>query len=292
MARCLSFQVENKSTPDEHTQERREAGRHAILKQLLASPDPSILVTEIRKLENRQLQLCEDANRALENLHKDFVSHKFGNQETAEAMSKVLSEIKDMLVASSTSENIVIADKANLMEELSRLKSQGSNIASLEKKLEKIQKSFDKLVLSFPSTEETPENKTQLKAKKILPFSLSNSPNVQNIIRAPCSPLSSSSKVPEHETENKAPENDVSLASKDTSLRSHTDVSQEGSPAMQQSKSMNVKKIQRMFKNAVEENIRSFRIYVTELKELVAKLNYQKQLLVCQVNFIFHKIIL
>ncbi|XP_054820840.1 kinesin-like protein KIN-7B isoform X2 [Prosopis cineraria] len=286
VVRCLSFPVDNESNPDEHPQERREAvGRHAILKKLLASPDPSILVTEIRKLENRQLRLCEDANRALQNLHKDFATHKFGNQETAEALSKVLSEIKDMLAASSTPENIVVADKANLMEEISRLKSQRGTISSLERKLENVQKSFDKLVLSFPSTAGTPENKTQLKTKKILPFSLSNSPNVQHIIRAPCSPLSSSSRVTEHETENKAPEKDISPRSSDTRLRSHTGVffSQEGSPAMQQSKSMNVKKIQRMFKNAVEENIRSFRIYVTELKELVAKLHYQKQLLVCQV---------
>jgi centromeric protein E len=44
-----------------------------------------------------------------------------------------------------------------------------------------------------------------------------------------------------------------------------------------------VKKMQRMFKNAAEENIRSIRAYVTELKERVAKLQYQKQLLVCQV---------
>ncbi|KAE9604643.1 putative NPK1-activating kinesin-like protein [Lupinus albus] len=59
--------------------------------------------------------------------------------------------------------------------------------------------------------------------------------------------------------------------------------SQEGSPATRKSRSVNVKKIQSMFKNAAEENIRSFRVYITELKELVAKLHYQKQLLVCQV---------
>jgi centromeric protein E len=38
-----------------------------------------------------------------------------------------------------------------------------------------------------------------------------------------------------------------------------------------------------MFKTAAEENIKSIRAYVTELKERVAKLQYQKQLLVCQV---------
>ncbi|MED6150545.1 hypothetical protein PIB30_073356 [Stylosanthes scabra] len=38
-----------------------------------------------------------------------------------------------------------------------------------------------------------------------------------------------------------------------------------------------------MFTNAAEENIKSFKVYVAELKELVAKLYYQKHLLICQV---------
>ncbi|MED6118479.1 hypothetical protein PIB30_002727 [Stylosanthes scabra] len=57
----------------------------------------------------------------------------------------------------------------------------------------------------------------------------------------------------------------------------------EGSPAERTSKSVDVKKIHKMFKNAAKENIKSFTVYVAELKELVAKLHYQKQLLVCQV---------
>ncbi|KAG0498591.1 hypothetical protein HPP92_002901 [Vanilla planifolia] len=44
-----------------------------------------------------------------------------------------------------------------------------------------------------------------------------------------------------------------------------------------------MKKMKKMFQNAAEENIRSIKAYVTELKERVAKLQYQKQLLVCQV---------
>jgi hypothetical protein len=47
-----------------------------------------------------------------------------------------------------------------------------------------------------------------------------------------------------------------------------------------------MKKMQKMFQNAAEENVRSIRAYVTELKERVAKLQYQKQLLVCQVHII------
>ena len=48
--------------------------------------------------------------------------------------------------------------------------------------------------------------------------------------------------------------------------------------------SVDIKKMQNMFKTAAEENIRSIRTYVMELKERVAKLQYQKQLLVCQVS--------
>ncbi|MED6137913.1 hypothetical protein PIB30_069495 [Stylosanthes scabra] len=295
VVRCLSFPEENESAIGKHSPDQRKVvGRQAMLKNLLASPDPSILVGEIRKLEHRQLQLCEDANRALEVLHKDFATHNLGNQETAETMSKVLSEIKDLVVAGSSAEEIVTADKADLMKKISQLKNQGNTIASLERKLENVQKSIDKLVSTF-GTEETPDSsKTQLRRKKILPFTLSNSPNMQHIIRAPCSPLSSSCKAMELEIENRVPTNN-NIGGGGTFARLHKDnprkgdescnsiLSREGSPAARQSKSVDVKKIQKMFKNAAEENIKSFKVYVTELKELVAKLHYQKQLLVCQV---------
>ena len=47
--------------------------------------------------------------------------------------------------------------------------------------------------------------------------------------------------------------------------------------------SVDVKRLQSLFKTAAEENIQSIRNYVTDLKERVAKLHFQKQLLVCQV---------
>jgi centromeric protein E len=53
--------------------------------------------------------------------------------------------------------------------------------------------------------------------------------------------------------------------------------------AHKRSNSVDIRKMQNMFKTAAEENIKSIRAYVTELKERVAKLQYQKQLLVCQV---------
>ncbi|XP_030943857.1 kinesin-like protein NACK2 [Quercus lobata] len=286
VVRCLSFPDEDQSASGKTTpvtRPRNAVGRQAMVRQSATSTDPSMLVHEIRKLEQRQRQLGEEANRALEVLHKEVSSHRIGSQETGDTIAKLLSEIKDMQAISFISEEIVIGDKTNLMEEITRLKTQGSTIESLEKKLESVQESIDQLVSSFASSKETPECKTQSKKKKFLPFAVSNNANMQNIIRSPCSPLSTSRKM-EYELENKVPENKDALPSSDTLPRPFqaTPV-KDRPPASQQSNSVNVKKMQRMFKNAAEENIRSIRAYVTELKERVAKLQYQKQLLVCQV---------
>lgn len=297
VVRCLAFPGENDSVADKFspvTGPRSAIGRQAMLRQSVTSTDQSMLVHEIRKLEQRQRQLGEEANRALEVLHKEVASHRIGSGEAAGTIAKLLSEIKDMQVVSSIPEEIVIEDKANLMEEINRLKCQGITIESLEKKLENVQESIDRLVSSFASSKETPKCKTQSKMKKFLPFTVSNNANMQNIIRSPCSPLSSSKM--ESEIENKAPENNDVVPSRDTfpmpskvtpvKSDGHGNCvpSREGTPASQQSNSVNVKKMQRMFKNAAEENIRSIQTYVTELKERVAKLQYQKQLLVCQVK--------
>ncbi|KDP33977.1 hypothetical protein JCGZ_07548 [Jatropha curcas] len=296
VVRCLSFPVEDEAAISKHTPETRQRniiGRRAMIRQSVTSTDPSMLVHEIRKLEQLQRQLGEEANRALEVLHKEVTSHKLGSQATTETIAKMLSEIKDMQAVNSVPEEIVIGDKANLKEEITRLNSQESTIASLERKLDNVQKSIDMLV-SFSSNEETPEFKSQLKKKKSFPFVLSNSSNMQNIIRSPCSPLSSSQGVVDNEIENRIPENInpvsggsiLARTSEATPRKSdktgNCTSSREGTPTLR-SNSVNVKKMQRMFKNAAEENIRSIRAYVTELKERVAKLQYQKQLLVCQV---------
>lgn len=266
-----------------------------MVRQSATSTDPSMLVHEIRKLELQQRQLGEEANRALEVLHKEVVSHRLGSQDAVVSIAKMLSEIKDMQVVRSIPEDIMLQDKANLKEEITRLNSQGSTIESLERKLENVQKSIDKLVFSFPSTEKTPEPKAQSKKKKVHPFALSNNGTMPNLIRSPCSPMSSR-KVMECEVENRAPEHNNIVSGggdalpglyKATSPRSDQSgncISREGTPASQRSNSVNVKRMQRMFKNAAEENIQSIRAYVTELKERVAKLQYQKQLLVCQVR--------
>ncbi|KAL6966551.1 hypothetical protein U1Q18_032331 [Sarracenia purpurea var. burkii] len=147
----------------------------------------------------------------------------------------------------------------------------------------------------LPSSEETSDSKTHLK-KKVLPLTLSNTANIPNLIRSPCSPLSASCKLKECEIENRGLENNDVVCGGDTLERSKAirpkrdevgsciSSKDGGACAVKQSNIVNVKKMQKMFKTAAEENIRSIKAYVTELKERVAKLQYQKQLRVCQVK--------
>ncbi|KAK4479000.1 hypothetical protein RD792_014509 [Penstemon davidsonii] len=254
-----------------------------IVRRSTTSAD--VLVNEIRKLEMRQRQLGDEANHALDLLHKEVASQRHGSKDTAETIAKMLSEIKEIHAASCISEVVELKDKASLREEISRLNSQESNITVLEQKLENVQRSIEKLVMHLPTCVETPESKNFVKKKKGLPFTLSNTTNMQSIIRAPCSPLSSNRKSMENEVENRAPENEVMREKNTPNSEEETCSvsSRENSSAKKQSSSINVKKMQRMFKKATEDNIQSIKAYVTELKERVAKLQYQKQLLVCQV---------
>lgn len=264
---------------------------------------------EIKKLEHLQEQLGEEANRALEVLQKEVACHRQGNQDAAETIAKLQAEIKDMCAVRPAPkvkvESVVSVNKsisANLKDEITRLHSQGSNIAGLEEQLENVQKSIDKLVLSLPSNadqqgtaEPSLKTKSHSKKKKMLPLASSNTTNRQNFIRSPCSPLSSMKQVFDSETENRAPEYDDNLSNetplvsgKETPTKSEVngDVSSKEGTPYRRTSSVNMRKMQKMFQNAAEENVRSIREYVTELKERVAKLQYQKQLLVCQVDYL------
>ncbi|XP_050238564.1 kinesin-like protein NACK1 [Mercurialis annua] len=289
-----------------------DKGRKTMLRQSMrqSSTAPFTLVHEIRKLEHLQEQLGEEANRALEVLQKEVACHRLGNQDAAETIAKLQEEIREMrsiqpLLKEIEIGNVIAPNKsvsANLKDEITRLHSQGSTIANLEEQLENVQKSIDKLVMSLPSNglqsncEAPYKAKNQQKKKKTLPLTSSNGANRQNFIRSPCSPLSTSRQVLENETENRAPENENVMSNeiqteseKETPTKSEEcgDVSSKegtpGTPGYRRSSSVNMKKMQKMFQNAAEENVRSIRAYVTELKERVAKLQYQKQLLVCQV---------
>lgn len=282
-----------------------------------SSTAPFTLMHEIRKLEHLQEQLGEEANRALEVLQKEVACHRLGNQDAAETIAKLQAEIREMRsVRSAPKEvevgNVIATNKsvsANLKDEITRLHSQGSTIADLEEQLENVQKSIDKLVMSLPSnypqsnTDPSPKTHKESKKKRLLPLASSNAANRQNFLRSPCSPLSTTQQVVEPQIENRAPENDDNLSidtlaesEKETPTKSEEGGDFSSKENYRRSSSVNMKKMQKMFQNAAEENVRSIRAYVTELKERVAKLQYQKQLLVCQVHMqdgqmVFHQIL-
>ncbi|KAG8387977.1 hypothetical protein BUALT_Bualt02G0077200 [Buddleja alternifolia] len=294
--KCLSFSatlLPKLDGRDERT--RHTVGRQSMMRQ--SSTAPFTLMHEIRKLEHLQEQLGEEANRALEVLQKEVACHRLGNQDAAETIAKLQEEIREMRaiepcarkeaeVGSGFSVNKSVS--ANLKEEITRLHSQGTTIADLEEKLENVQKSIDKLVMSLPANgDANPNNaKNSGKKKKLLPLASSK----HNFIKSPCSPLSATRQVLDNEIENRPPpvSNDgsetQSVSEKDTPTKSEGgDVSSKENTPYRRSSSVNMRKMQRMFQNAAEENVRSIKAYVTELKERVAKLQYQKQLLVCQV---------
>ncbi|KAL0794880.1 hypothetical protein Bca101_066257 [Brassica carinata] len=311
--KCLSYSVALTPSAENKTLNRNERARKTTIRQSMirqSSTAPFTLMHEIRKLEHLQEQLGEEATKALEVLQKEVACHRLGNQDAAQTIAKLQEEIREMrTVRSSTmlkdvldTGDVIAPNKsvsANLKEEITRLHSQGSTIANLEEQLESVQKSIDKLVMSLTSNinagDEAQETKNHHHSKKkkklpLTPSSVSN--HRQNFLKSPCSPLSASKQVLDCDAENKDPQENNSSATRGTTTPQQTpqkgeesgDVSsRESTPGYRRSSSVNMKKMQQMFQNAAEENVRSIRTYVTELKERVAKLQYQKQLLVHQV---------
>ncbi|KAL3639337.1 Kinesin-like protein nack1 [Castilleja foliolosa] len=303
--KCLSFST-NVLPKHNRMELRNTMGQHTMRQ---SSTAPFTLMHEIRKLEHLQEQLGEEANRALEVLQKEVACHRLGNQDAAETIAKLQSEITEMRAIEPGPKEVEVLGNgvsvhksisANLKDEITRLHSQGSTIADLEEKLENVQKSLDKLVMSLPDHASKDENintkaKSSAKKKKLLPLASSNGLNRHNLLKSPCSPLSVSRQVLTNaDIENRAPgfddNNDAvsgdtqTVSEKGTPTKSEGgEVSSKENTPYRRSSSVNMRKMQRMFQNAAEENVRSIKTYVTELKERVAKLQYQKQLLVCQV---------
>ncbi|CAO2842188.1 unnamed protein product [Amaranthus hypochondriacus] len=305
--KCLSF---SGTLPNMIRKHQGYQSQNKIVRQSMrkSSTAPFTLMHEIRKLEQLQEQLGEEANRALEVLQKEVACHRLGNQDAAETIAKLQAEIRDMRSVrtelkedAEEVEPVIATNKsvsANLKEEITRLHTQGSTIADLEEQLENVQRSIDKLVMSLPnnnepnSVEAIQDTKSQ-KKKKLLPLSSSSGANRQNLIRSPCSPLSATDQVVETDIENRNPANDnIVPAETAQAVEKGTPTKMEGAAGdgsakegsgYRRSSSVNMKKMKQMFQNAAEENVRNIRAYVTELKERVAKLQYQKQLLVCQV---------
>ncbi|MFS7916598.1 putative plus-end-directed kinesin ATPase [Helianthus anomalus] len=249
----LSFGGENSSKVSGSETKAHRRRRQSI--------EPCMLVREIRKIGMMQRQLGDEADRTLELLS----SHRLENNES---IVRLVADIKSMTASLKDDLSANEEESGSLKEEIARLKCE--ELASLEKKLEHVQKSLDKLV----SMEEGGvDSRTPLKNKKR--NNSNNSGGMPNYIRSPCLPNVRGIENREPETRNSP----VAAANEDTSLKKVTPRSASKQPGS----SVNVKKIQMMFKTAAEDNIQSIKAYVTDLKERVAKLQYQKQLLVCQV---------
>lgn len=135
-----------------------------------------MLVQEIRKLENMQDELGEDANRALEVLQKEVECLRLAqagmNQDAASTIQKLQDEIHTMHNVrataprngvSETKEDVatlresISLNRVTLRQELSRLGEKSKSdaeaaIATLEEQLESVQRSLDKMVLENPAS--------------------------------------------------------------------------------------------------------------------------------------------
>lgn len=134
-----------------------------------------LLIQEIRKLENLQDELGEDANRALEALQKEVECLRLAqagmNHDATSTVKKLQDEIQTMHNLRATASRFksfenkedvaslrqsISLNPATLRQELSRLGEKdkadaNAAIATLEKQLESVQRSLDKLILANES---------------------------------------------------------------------------------------------------------------------------------------------
>eukprot|EP01018_Ginkgo_biloba_P039375 Gb_04377 [translate_table: standard] len=282
-------------------------------KQLIreSTSNPLMLVQEIRKLEHLQEEVGKDASRALVALQKEVqclhLAQSGTSKDTALVMTDITGEIQALRSREETRrppEPIALRSivDTTLKEEISRLNGSGdlnkltdtdATIAALEQQLENVQKSIENLVMPVP--DDDPASPLSRRSfRSITPqLTRSRSCRAQIMANSPLSPcpwtgdaFEQNENTPPCIAEKASSKRPGSLRKRLFHRNGDTEAntsSREGTPTHQSNHSVDIKKVQNMFKVAAEENIRSIRSYVTELKERVAKLQYQKQLLVCQV---------
>lgn len=273
-----------------------------------ASLSPLTLVHEIRKLEYLQEELGKDASKALEALQKEVqclhLAESGTNKDAASAMTEIRGEIGAL---HSKEENSKSPDQiplksinTTLGEEITILNGSGDiskctdidgMIAALEQQLQNVQDSFENFVLPIPSEalvsplSRTPSfmNRTsQLTRSKSCRAEIMSTHLSSNCLWAIDNEHTPPRASEEHFSErygssrkrlfDEIGEKRVNLSLRDGSIVTRTD------------SFVDIKQVHNMLKATAQENIRGIRAYVTELKERVAKLQYQKQLLACQVT--------
>nr|AMS24225.1 kinesin 7-IId protein [Marsilea vestita] len=244
-----------------------------------------MLIQEIRKLEQLQQELGQDANTALEALQKEAECLRLAqsdmNHDAASTISKLQDEIQALKLGDAKEKplpQIRETQSSTLREEILRLQGMADDdgcitdttIANLEEKLDIVQKSINNMVL-----DSSLQFDTESPSKTKTPNSVRKQSNLsQGSARRSLGFENNENNPPNCRTPNKK---QGQINKEDGSL------SKENTPNSKKNNSVDIRKMQQMFKTAAEENIRSIRAYVTDLKERVAKLQYQKQLLVHQV---------
>nr|AMS24224.1 kinesin 7-IIc protein [Marsilea vestita] len=272
MVICTGSTSDVEVTPKQRSPSK---SRQSTMRQ--SSATSMMLIQEIRKLEQMQDALGEDANRALQALQKEVECLRLAqadmNHGAASTIAKLQDEIKTLKTTDGKEEGIITSSSCRF-QDMGNVNScdADTTIATLEEKLQCVQKSIDNMVLSSNCLAEN----TYVDNVKSMDCKRSSSP------RPICRSL-------EYENDENSPPIDENLCTPSqrhlqlSSKQNTCDLSSKENTAHKRNNSVDIKKMQSMFKTAAEENIRSIRAYVMELKEKVAKLQYQKQLLVCQV---------
>ncbi|BBN03706.1 centromeric protein E [Marchantia polymorpha subsp. ruderalis] len=263
------------------------------------------LQKEVECLRLAQAGMNQDAAQTIKKLQEEIRNTHALRQATTSARDADGAEPQPPVA-------VMNSMNKSLRQELTRLQAMGENdkneanatIATLEEQLESVQKSLDKLVLQEnpqdPPAAADEDSKTPTRRKKSVPQNMSGSSRQRLMAGSPpCSPQSARKKYENNENTpprggrdvNASPHlgDSVSPAQKQrTPGKGHMAEDGQGTlnskdSMYRRSNSVDIRKMQNLFKTAAEDNIKSIRAYVTELKERVAKLQYQKQLLVCQV---------
>ncbi|KAL2645136.1 hypothetical protein R1flu_012723 [Riccia fluitans] len=263
------------------------------------------LQKEVECLRLAQAGMNADAAQTIKKLQDEIRNAHAMRQATASAREIGAADPQPPVV---TMNNM----NKSLRQELTRLQAMGdadrieasATIATLEEQLESVQKSLDKLVLQEasiePSAPADEDAKTPSRRKKTVPHNVSASGRQRLTAGSPtCSPQSARKKFENNEntpprggrdinasphlTDSVSPAQKVRTPGKGVVSDDVHGTMNSKDGMQRRSNSVDIRKMQSLFKTAAEDNIKSIRAYVTELKERVAKLQYQKQLLVCQV---------
>ncbi|GBG84191.1 hypothetical protein CBR_g38162 [Chara braunii] len=294
--------------------ESRRRGRRTESRNSLA------LVQEIKKLEHMEDELGEDASRAMEALQKEIeclrLAQVSSGQDVA-AIAKLQVEIQSIQGLRSGKGGILMEGEGarrSLKDTTTPLwccpgresKDQKTHdaVASLEEKLDCVQHSLEKMC---PPCQPQEENKMRSSVRKTRSSGARSSATLLRQssgiesgqhggtmhVRRPSTPTRSFSQQMAGKTRNSGGllcEKDENVPLEEQLPPSGQSLqSSDGVHAVSAAKdptkraSVDIRRMQTLFKTAAEENIKSIRNYVTDLKERVAKLHYQKQLLVCKV---------